>query len=484
MTSLFRSGLAAAFAALAFMHTAACGAVIVEQPFADGLGSFAVSGSAATGTYGVRLRGGASPGRLTSPAIDIGGYSQVKLTVDRTSSGLDAGETTSIIAVVDGQSRTLEATRSASGAVSFDLGTGARSVSLQLAINASSALETYTIARIALEGERTGGCPGSPNCEPPSTARTLVPDSTWTCGMPAGIPDPSNGTLVFTTVLAADAPQNVGTTPYGQRRVTSTRGGTLSGGTLNGSILSGALDFDLTLPSGAVEHEARYAIRTSSGTLIYLRNCGVADGNDVRFVADFEAPSSSSFQWLNSGTYVGRRQVTASGIKLSVYAVSATPNPSHPVVRIAADPSVRQQAYTCANAPASAAQGAQVMQARVNIGSSLSVGESKRGRRNIIPITGGSYSGSLGSGTVNAGGADYQLNTSAGLQIEARYTVKASNGETIVVRNCGDFGTADLTAVILEARTDGAHAGLNNRSFVGTITPGLGRVTITVYEKK
>jgi len=169
---------------------------------------------------------------------------------------------------------------------------------------------------------------------------------------------------------------------------------------------------------------------------------------------------------------------------LSVFAVSATPNPVDPIVRVPADTAVRQQLFDCAGAPATATQGTQVMQARVNIGSSQAVGTSKRGRRNIIPITGGSYSGSAGSGTVNPGGADYQLTVSGELQIEARYTLKAANGETIVVRNCGNFGTSDLTAVGFEARTDGAHAALNNGSFVGTITPGLGRVTITVYERR
>jgi hypothetical protein len=348
---------------------------------------------------------------------------------------------------------------------------------VQLSLAANSALETYTIANVRLEGD-------SSTTEPPVRTGTIVPDSSWTCGMPGGIPDPANGTLVFSTTLAADAPLDVGSTPYGRRKVTRTTGGTLSGGSLAGTVLSGSLDFDLSLPSGALEHEARYTLRASDGTLIYLRNCGVADGTDVRFVADFEAPSSSSLQWLNSGTYVGRRQVTASGIKLSVYSVSATPSPTDPVTRVPADAQLRQQAYQCTGAPASAAQGTEVMAARVSIGSSQAVGNSKRGKRNIIPITGGSYSGSRGSGTVNTGGGDYQLTVSGELQIEARYTLKTSNGESIVVRNCGDFGVSDLTVVTFEARTDGAHTALNNGNFVGTITPGLGRVTINVFERR
>ncbi len=259
----------------------------------------------------------------------------------------------------------------------------------------------------------------------------------------------------------------------------------MSGGTLSGSISSGAIDFDLFLPSGAIEHESRYTIKPSSSTVIYMRNCGVADGSDVRFVAEFEAPTSGSYSSLNSGTYIGKRQVTSSGIVLSVYKLSSsTPNPAHTVVKTPADSSLKQQAWNCTGPGSSAAQGNSVTTAKVNIGSSLSVGTSKYGRRTIIPITGGTVSGTGLSGSVSAGGADYQLSTNAGYQIEARYTIKASNGEYIVVRNCGDFGTSDLTNILFEAKKDGAYNWLNTGSFVGTLTTGIGRVTIGVYERK
>lgn len=462
---------------LTFHSSSSLAAVLAEQVFSSGLGSYGAAGSVSTGSTGARLSGGSSPGRLTSAAIDTTGHRQIRVTVNRSTTGLDLGEAGSIVAVVNGQSRTLESVRSASGAATFDLGDNAGRVTLQFAVAASSLLESYTVASVRVEGVPT-------STEPPVRTGTLVPDASWTCGLPGGIPDPATGTPVFDTTLSADAPIVVGATPYGQRRVIRTTGGALSGGSLGGSVLSGSLDFDLQLPSGAQEHESRHTLRASDGTLIYVRLCGVADGPGQRVVADFEAPSSSTWQWLNSGTYVGRREVTASGIRLSVSAVSATPNPADPVTRVPADNALKQQPFNCAVAPASAAQGAQVLVARVNIGSSQSVGTSKRGRRNIIPITGGTYSGSFGSGSVNPGGADHQLTVSGGLQVEARYTLKAANGETIVVRNCGDFGSADLTAVTFEAPTGGAFAAMNSGSYVGTITPGLGRVTITVYERR
>jgi hypothetical protein len=476
---------AAAWAAAATVLTAtpaAHAATVFDQPFSGGLGDFTVSGSTSNGSSGVVLRGGSTPGRLNSRVISTVNFSNLKLTVARATSGLDTGERLTLTAVVNGQTRTLEALQSASGSASFNLGNGVTSVSLQFALNASSLLETGTISRVTLEGD--AACTGG-DCTPtPTAGATIVPDASWACGFPNGIPDPSGGTLVFNTTLSAGTPINIANTPYGPRRVTPTSGGTLSGGSLSGSVLGNALDFELRLPSGAIEYESRYVLRTTSGSLVYMRNCGVADGSDVRFVADFEAPGSSSVQWLNTGTYIGTRKLTAQGIQLAVYSVSPVPKPGAPVVRVPADPQFKQQAFNCTGAPAGTGQGTQVMTANVSIGSSQSVGASKYGRRNIIPITGGSFSGNW-SGSVNAGGGDYQLTpVGSSLQIEARYTLRASNGEYIVVRNCGDFAQSDLTQVFFEASSTGAYNALNTGSWVGTITPGLGRVTIRVFERR
>ncbi len=53
-------------------------------------------------------------------------------------------------------------------------------------------------------------------------------------------------------------------------------------------------------------------------------------------------------------------------------------------------------------------KGDTVFTEQVGIGSSLSVGASKNGTRNVIPITGGTVTGKV-TGNVVAGGADYQL---------------------------------------------------------------------------
>ena len=75
----------------------------------------------------------------------------------------------------------------------------------------------------------------------------------------------------------------------------------------------------------------------------------------------------------------------------------------------------------------------------MSLGASLSVGTSKRGRRNIIPITGGNVTGDI-TGKVLAGGADYQ-NLSNPMTIDARYLWQTNDGEIIIVRNAGPIGS-------------------------------------------
>ena len=78
-------------------------------------------------------------------------------------------------------------------------------------------------------------------------------------------------------------------------------------------------------------------------------------------------------------------------------------------------------------------QGKELIVESVGLSPSQRVGASKRGNRNIIPITGGDLSGRI-TGKVLSGGADYQ-NLSGPPAIDARYLWQASDGEIIIVRN-------------------------------------------------
>ena len=66
-------------------------------------------------------------------------------------------------------------------------------------------------------------------------------------------------------------------------------------------------------------------------------------------------------------------------------------------------------------------QGEILITENVTLGPSQRVGESKRGDRNIIPITGGTLSGRI-AGKVLMGGADYQI-LSPPATIDAHYSL-------------------------------------------------------------
>ena len=66
------------------------------------------------------------------------------------------------------------------------------------------------------------------------------------------------------------------------------------------------------------------------------------------------------------------------------------------------------------------------------------LGETPLGRRRIIGITGGTFSGPRLSGRVLAGGADWQLIRSDGVAfLDARYTLETDDGAQIYVSNQG-----------------------------------------------
>jgi hypothetical protein len=109
---------------------------------------------------------------------------------------------------------------------------------------------------------------------------------------------------------------------------------------------------------------------------------------------------------------------------------------------------------------------------------SVAVGASKRGTRNIIPITGGTTTGRV-AGSVLSGGADYQL-IGATFDLDARYTLHTNDGELIIVRNCGPLGGL---VPVFETRIDGPYAWLNANTWLSS-DPGIGAgvVNLTIYD--
>lgn len=117
--------------------------------------------------------------------------------------------------------------------------------------------------------------------------------------------------------------------------------------------------------------------------------------------------------------------------------------------------------------------------AKVKIGSMINVGESKRGTRRMIPITGGTFSGPQIKGDVLSGGEDWQLVRPDGdTELCARYLLKTEDGVIIQITNNalmhapaqGEGGGFYVRSFLdVEAPTESRYDYLNHALFIGTL---------------
>jgi hypothetical protein len=79
-----------------------------------------------------------------------------------------------------------------------------------------------------------------------------------------------------------------------------------------------------------------------------------------------------------------------------------------------------------------------LMKVEVKLDSPREIGGTPLGRRRIIGITGGAFSGPRLAGKVQPGGADWQLIRADGVAyLDARYTLETDDGALIYVKNRG-----------------------------------------------
>jgi len=79
-----------------------------------------------------------------------------------------------------------------------------------------------------------------------------------------------------------------------------------------------------------------------------------------------------------------------------------------------------------------------LFRAEISLAAAQDLGDTPQGRRRIIGITGGRFSGERLSGRVLPGGADWQVVRADGVaDLDARYTLETSDGALIYVRNRG-----------------------------------------------
>ena len=316
-----------------------------------------------------------------------------------------------------------------------------------------------------------------------TSQHALIPHATWDCGMPEGIPSPEAGRLVFAIEVPLERAVAIGRTQYGLRRVAVGLEGSVNGPRLSGAVAPGALDFELTLANEAIEIEQALVLQAADGSYIYARNAGTGpNSSDVRVVLDFEAPNTSEHAWLNAGKFVARRELdtAAKTMRMRVYDVSNVTDDSgnNGSISIAKPADVAAQPWGYRIKDASEQQGEILITENVTLGASQTVGSSKRGNRNIIPITGGTLSGRI-AGKILMGGADYQI-LSPPATIDAHYLWLTDDGEIIIVRNGGSFGALVPT---FETRVDGPYAYLNTGAYLSS-NPGMGQggVSLTFYE--
>ena len=102
---------------------------------------------------------------------------------------------------------------------------------------------------------------------------------------------------LFRAEITLAAPQELGETPQGRRRIIGITGGRFAGDRLSGRVLAGGADWQVIRPDGVADLEARYTLETSDGALIYVRNRGYRHGPPeiIRRLAAGEAVDPSLY---------------------------------------------------------------------------------------------------------------------------------------------------------------------------------------------
>lgn len=127
--------------------------------------------------------------------------------------------------------------------------------------------------------------------------------------------------FAFEAVAEIGAPQDLGMTPHGRRRIIPVLGGRFEGPSIRGRILPGGADWQILRSDGTAELDARYTLETDDGALIYVSNRGIRTGSPevlarlntgervdpasyyFRTVAQFET-GAAACQWLTQAIFV------------------------------------------------------------------------------------------------------------------------------------------------------------------------------------
>ena len=143
---------------------------------------------------------------------------------------------------------------------------------------------------------------------------------------------------VFTITAHVGAVTSAGDTGTGVRRIIPIVGGEVRGKDLNGKVCPLGADFQIIRPNQLIEIEAKYAIETDDGAVIYVENKGIRFGPvDLlkklnrgeavdpkliyfRTVPKFET-GAEKYRWLMQSLFVGSAARDADRVVIDVHQV-------------------------------------------------------------------------------------------------------------------------------------------------------------------
>jgi Protein of unknown function (DUF3237) len=151
--------------------------------------------------------------------------------------------------------------------------------------------------------------------------------------------EPSLATrYVFTITAHVGGIASAGQLGFGERRIIPIVGGEVRGKEVNGTVLAFGADFQIVRPDSSIELEAKYALQTDDGAVIYVENrglrCGPIEliqklnrGEAVdpaliyfRTVPKFET-GHQKYRWLMQSLFVASAARHASRVVIDVHQV-------------------------------------------------------------------------------------------------------------------------------------------------------------------
>ena len=142
--------------------------------------------------------------------------------------------------------------------------------------------------------------------------------------------------FVFAGHVTVDKPLDIGDVAKGGRRIIPIAGGEFSGPQIRATVLPGGADWQVLRHDGVAELEARYALRSDDGALIYVRNHALRHGppeimaalaagrpvDPVRYYfrgATFFETSAARYAWMTKTIIVCSGEREPAAVKLKFY---------------------------------------------------------------------------------------------------------------------------------------------------------------------